>query len=122
MSRVGAAYLVGFSSQPVESLLNPNDAQRLPKVIVNDLTSPLGGATPDEFGPSTLRLSARIECGDNICQWRSGGWFPRLEERWRGGYFSSVVSTLTHLKLFYLAARGQKSRSLPLQTLTQVVF
>jgi len=67
MSSVGAAHLEGFSSQLIESFLNPNDAQRLPEVIVNDLTSSLGGATPDDFGPSALCLAARIERGDNIC-------------------------------------------------------
>ena len=67
MSSVRAAYLVGLSSQPVESFLNPNDAKRLPEVIVNDLTSSLGGATPDDFGPGALRFSARVECGDDIC-------------------------------------------------------
>ena len=79
MSSVGAAYLVDFSSQPVESFLNPNDAQRLPEIVVNDLTPPPRGTTPDDFGPSALCLAARIECGYNICQWRSGGRLPRLE-------------------------------------------
>ena len=97
MSSVGAAYLEGFSSQLIESFLNPNDAQRLPEVIVNDLTSSRGGTTPNDFGPGALRFSARVECGDDICQWRPGGRLPRLEERWRGGYFSSVVGALTHL-------------------------
>ena len=97
MSIVDAAYLMGFSSEPAESLLNPNDTQRLAEVIVNDLTSSRGGTTPNDFGPGALRFSARVECGDDICQWRSGGRLPRLEERWRGGYFSSVVGALTHL-------------------------
>ena len=67
MSSVGAAHLVGLSSQPVESFLNPNDAKRLSEVIVNDLTSSRGGTTPDDFGPGALRFSARVECGDDIC-------------------------------------------------------
>ena len=88
MSRVGAAYLVGFSSQPVESLLDPNDAERLPKVIVDHLAPSLGGTTSYDFGASALGFSARIKCSDDIRKWRSGGSLPRLEQWWRRGYFS----------------------------------
>jgi len=90
------------SAEERRLFLDPDDTERLTKVIVDDLFPTLWGSVPDDFCARPLFRAPRVEGRNDLGEGGTGR-FARLKQ-WRSGrHLASIVGAFADGKFLHLA-------------------
>ena len=90
------------SAEERRLFLDPDDTERLTKVIVDDLSPTLWRSVPDDFRARPLFRAPRVEGRNDLGEGGTGR-FARLKQ-WRSGrHLASIVGAFADGKFLHLA-------------------
>ena len=90
------------SAEERRLFLDPDDTERLTKVIVDDLSPTLWGSVPDDFCARPLFRAPRVEGRNDLGEGGTGR-FARLKQ-WRSGrHLAAIVGAFADGKFLHLA-------------------